>query len=146
MCISLARCCSGTQCLNPKTLKLTHPDLPRGRASVGRRATVALAWQAAEVTRLLRSEAPPFAPAHMRALFNAPPSLYHGIAPPLAPMFAPQCGTSYFPARFIHADMQLVPSKCCILEVSRAHPFKYLCNEQRCPAQSAHFSTWSAGI
>ena len=80
--------------LPPQHTMLTPqaPELPRGCASAGRRATVALAWQAAEVTRLLRSEAPPFAPAHLRALFNAPPSLYHGIAPPLAPMFAPQCG------------------------------------------------------
>ncbi|KAK9825126.1 hypothetical protein WJX81_000626 [Elliptochloris bilobata] len=73
-----------------------HPplscQLPSGAAVVvlGRRATVALAWQAAEVTRLLRSEAPPFAPSHLRALFDTPPSLYHGIAPPLAPMFALQ--------------------------------------------------------
>lgn len=73
---------------------------------------MALAWQAAEVTRLLRSEAPPFAPAHLRALFNTPPSLYHGISPPLAPMFASQCG----------------PACLRALSHSRAAPtFKLLC-------------------
>lgn len=70
---------------------VTAGTLSGGRGLTGRRATVALAWQAAEVTRLLRSEAPPFAPAHLRALFDTPPSLYHSIVPPFEPMFAAQC-------------------------------------------------------